>query len=104
VDKEPSVPITMGIPLFSKKESAMTETPRQPDALLDTCGLFCPEPVMLLHGKVRELAAGTVLKVLASDPSTRRDIPRFCHFLGHELLGQSEQEGTYEYWIGVQKT
>jgi len=59
---------------------------------------------MLLHGKVRELSAGAVLKVLASDPSTRRDIPKFCHFLGHELLKQSEQEGIFEYWIVIQKT
>jgi len=59
---------------------------------------------MLLHGKVRELAVGAVLKVLASDPSTQRDIPKFCHFLGHELLEQSEQEGVFEYWIGIQKT
>jgi|GEM_PF-310976 len=79
----------------------MPQTARQPDSLLDTRGLFCPEPLMLLHGKVRELAAGTVLKVLASDPSTRRDIPKFCLFLGHELLKQSEQEGIFEYWIRV---
>jgi len=76
----------------------------QPDAILDTCGLFCPEPIMLLHGKVRELPEGAVLKVLASDPSTRRDIPKFCHFLGHTLLEQQEQAGVLEYWIGIQKT
>jgi len=79
----------------------MPYPPRTPDAILDTCGLFCPEPVMLLHGKVRELATGQVLKVLASDPSTQRDIPKFCHFLGHELLAQSEQDGRFEYWIGI---
>jgi len=82
----------------------MPQTVCQPDSILDTRGLFCPEPVMLLHGKVRELSAGAVLKVLASDPSTRRDIPKFCHFLGHELLKQSEQEGVFEYWIVIQKT
>jgi len=79
----------------------MPQTTRQPDAVLDTCGLFCPEPVMLLHGKVRELGTGAVLKVLASDPSTRRDIPKFCHFLGHELLEQKERQGVFEYWIVV---
>jgi len=82
----------------------MPQTAYTPDAVLDTRGLFCPEPVMLLHGKVRELDAGAVLKVLASDPSTQRDIPKFCHFLGHKLLEQSEQEGVFKYWIGIQKT
>ena len=71
----------------------------QPHAILDACGLNCPEPVMILHRKVRELPAGGLLKVLATDPSTRRDIPKFCLFLGHELLEQSEEEGTFLYWI-----
>ena len=69
------------------------------DAILDATGLNCPEPVMLLHNKVRDLAAGGLLKVVATDPSTRRDIPKFCIFLGHELLGQQEEGGTYLYWI-----
>ena len=70
-----------------------------PDAVLDACGLFCPEPVMLLHNKVRDLPGGGLLKVMATDPSTQRDIPKFCLFLGHELLQQAEEAGTYLYWI-----
>ena len=77
----------------------MTEMLIQADAELDASGLFCPEPVMLLHSKVRELAAGDVLKVIATDPSTQRDIPKFCMFLEHQLLESSEQDGTYMYWI-----
>ncbi|MGV8844516.1 MAG: sulfurtransferase TusA [Pseudomonas sp.] len=68
-------------------------------ALLDATGLYCPEPVMLLHNKVRDLVPGGVLKVIASDPSTRRDIPKFCLFLGHELLEQQERDGAYLFWI-----
>ncbi len=71
----------------------------QVDAELDASGLFCPEPVMLLHTKVRELAAGAVLKVIATDPSTQRDIPKFCIFLEHQLLESREEGGTYVYWI-----
>ena len=70
-----------------------------PDDTLDASGLFCPEPVMMLHNKVRDLAPGGLLKVIATDPSTRRDIPKFCMFLGHELLEQSQQGGTYLYFI-----
>lgn len=69
------------------------------DATLDASGLNCPEPVMMLHNTVRDLPAGGLLKVIATDPSTRRDIPKFCVFLGHELLEQLEQDGTYLYWI-----
>lgn len=72
------------------------------DDTLDTRGLFCPEPVMLLHKKVRELADGALVQVIATDPSTERDIPRFCQFLGHELVERSaDEEGIYNYWIRV---
>lgn len=70
-----------------------------PDDTLDTTGLNCPEPVMMLHNKVRSLQAGGLLKVIATDPSTRRDIPKFCVFLGHELVEQAEEGATYLYLI-----
>lgn len=69
------------------------------DKVLDATGLFCPEPVMLLHKAVREMEAGAVLQVLATDPSTQRDIPKFCTFLEHSLLAADEQAGQYRYWI-----
>jgi len=69
------------------------------DAVLDASGLNCPEPVMMLHNKVRDLAGGELLKVIATDPSTQRDIPKFCVFLGHELVDQQEEGGNYLYWI-----
>lgn len=77
----------------------MTQMLIEADVELDARGLFCPEPVMMLHTKVRELAAGEVLKVSATDPSTQRDIPKFCTFLEHQLLDSSEEDGTYTYFI-----
>ncbi|PCF95846.1 sulfurtransferase TusA [Vreelandella nigrificans] len=69
------------------------------DASLDTTGLYCPEPIMLMHNKVREMMPGQVLKVIATDPATTRDVPKFCQFLGHELLAQHEVDGHYLYFI-----
>lgn len=39
----------------------------QPQHCLDATGLLCPEPVMLLHGKVRDMAPGEVLEVQATE-------------------------------------
>jgi tRNA 2-thiouridine synthesizing protein A len=72
---------------------------QQSDKFLDASGLLCPEPVMLLHKAVREMQAGEVIEVLATDPSTQRDIPKFCQFLGHELIAQEQRDGNYVYWI-----
>jgi tRNA 2-thiouridine synthesizing protein A len=66
------------------------------DDELDTRGLFCPEPVMLLHNRIADIQEGQVLKVMATDPSTTRDIPRFCQFLNHELLKTVEVRNTHQ--------
>ena len=66
---------------------------------LDANGQLCPEPVMMLHNKVRDMAAGEVLKVTATDPSTERDIPKFCQFLGHTLLAHEQEGEHFLYWI-----
>lgn len=70
-----------------------------PDHVLDATGLFCPEPVMLLHNRIRDIGSGELLQVIATDPSTQRDIPKFCHFLGHELIEQQEDGDRYIYVI-----
>ncbi|NYS79196.1 MULTISPECIES: sulfurtransferase TusA [Halomonadaceae] len=70
------------------------------DVVLDTSGLYCPEPIMLMHNKVRDMTSGQVLKVIATDPATTRDVPKFCQFLGHELLEQDTASASnYLYFI-----
>lgn len=54
---------------------------------------------MLLHNKIRDISSGDVLEIVATDPATTRDIPKFCTFLGHELLSQEEGPGNYRYFV-----
>ncbi len=69
------------------------------DYFLDASGLLCPEPIMMLHNAVRDVEDGQIIKMLSTDPSTQRDIVRFCEFLGHELLGSEEQDGQFLFWL-----
>jgi len=46
-----------------------------------------------------DVPAGGILRVTATDPSTVRDIPRFCQFLGHELLAQNQPAGEFHFMI-----
>lgn len=86
--------------MSTSKEQSKTLEPDNDDALLlDASGLYCPEPVMLLHNKVRDIEAGQLLRLIATDPSTTRDVPKFCHFLGHELLESTEGDGSFSYLI-----
>lgn len=66
---------------------------------LDTTGLLCPEPVMLLHKAMREAERGDVVEVIATDPSTQRDIPKFCLFLGHELVEQKQDVDKFIFYV-----
>lgn len=70
---------------------------------LDTTDLYCPEPVMMLHGAVRNCKPGEFLKVIATDPSTQRDVPKFCRFLGHNLVDTlvDEANSKFEYIIEI---
>ena len=83
----------------SKDQSDNEEQGLNVPLTLDASGLFCPEPVMLLHNKIRDIDAGKLLKLVATDPSTSRDVPKFCHFLGHELLGSTEEGDSFAYLI-----
>ena len=78
----------------------MNEVTTQPaDHDIDARGLLCPEPLMIVRNKVREINSGEVVYVVATDPSTGRDFHNFCRFMGHELLAERSSEDCFEYWI-----
>jgi len=66
---------------------------------VDAKGLKCPEPIMLLHKAIRESRHGDVIEVFATDPSTERDIDKFCEFLGHKLLKKEIDNDNFYYLV-----
>lgn len=71
----------------------------QADHTLDTLGLRCPEPIMLLRRKIRQVATGETVLVIADDPATTRDIPNFCEYMDHTLIASSTQNEPFEYLV-----
>ena len=69
------------------------------DYQVDATGLKCPEPVMLLHAAIRKASWGDVVCLTATDPSTERDVAKFCDFLGHELLEHHQDETRFLYLV-----
>ncbi|TMP34413.1 sulfurtransferase TusA [Pseudoalteromonas rubra] len=69
------------------------------DHTLDAIGLRCPEPVMMIRGKVRKMQEGETLVILADDPSTTRDIPSFCEFMDHTLVAKEVDSVPYRYLV-----
>lgn len=66
---------------------------------LDTIGLRCPEPVMMIRKSIRSINVGETLSVLADDTSTTRDVPSFCQFMEHELIDKQVEQKPYCYLI-----
>ena len=75
----------------------MTET--APDEELDARGLLCPLPVLKAARRMRAMAPGTVLRLLADDPAAVVDVPHFCAEQGHDLLQARDEEGGRAYLI-----
>lgn len=57
------------------------------DVELDCTGLLCPLPVLKAQKRLRGMAAGQVLAVVASDAMAAVDLPHFCAEAGHAFLG-----------------
>jgi tRNA 2-thiouridine synthesizing protein A len=79
--------------------SAAIEGVEQTNHQLDAQGLRCPEPVMMVRLKIREMSIGETLLVTADDHSTTRDIPSFCRFMDHQLIASDTAQSPYRYVI-----
>lgn len=65
------------------------------DKELDTKGLACPLPVLKTRRALNELNPGQILKIVATDGGTPREMQDFAALTGNELLLSSQQNGEY---------
>lgn len=82
---------------------SQTSTFESANYQLDAIGLRCPEPVMMVRLKIREMQVGETITVIADDHSTTRDIPSFCRFMEHVLLDSDIAQSPYQYLIQKNK-
>ncbi|MCB2128509.1 MAG: sulfurtransferase TusA family protein [Rhodobacteraceae bacterium] len=69
------------------------------DDEIDAKGLLCPLPVLKLRKRLRAMAPGQVLRLIATDPAAIIDVPHFCAESGHALLESAEDGGIQTYLI-----
>lgn len=68
-------------------------------ATLDCSGMNCPLPVVKTKQELERLAAGEVVKVIATDPGSQNDIPSFCRRNSFELLSFIEEGNRFFFYI-----
>ncbi len=71
------------------------------DERLDVRGKSCPEPALEARRQLDLMAAGQVLKVMASDPLAAVDLQILCDRLGHRLLESRAVGDELNVWILV---
>ena len=72
------------------------------DMELDARGLNCPLPILRARKSINSMAAGQVLRIIATDPGSVKDFEAFCKQTGNELL-DTAQDGT-EYQFNIRKS
>jgi len=69
------------------------------DKELDARGLNCPLPILRTKKSLAELTAGQVLKVIATDPGSVKDMQAFAKQTGNELLSSAEAGGEFMFFM-----
>ena len=69
------------------------------DKELDARGLSCPLPILKTKKSLNELTSRQVLKVVATDPGSIKDMQAFATQTGNPLLSTTEENKTYVFFL-----
>ncbi len=66
---------------------------------VDATGLACPLPVIELAKAVADVEVGAHVRLLATDPAAKVDVPVWARMQRHRLRAQDEDAGTVTFVI-----
>lgn len=69
------------------------------DQEVDASGLNCPLPILRAKKALTALDSGKVLKVISTDPGSRRDFEAFARQTGHELLKSEDSGKSFTFFL-----
>jgi tRNA 2-thiouridine synthesizing protein A len=76
----------------------MTDAPAA-DVTLDCKGLLCPMPIVKLSKAIKEMQAGQVVLMEATDPGSVPDVTAWSKNTGHPLVAQDRDGNVMRFWI-----
>lgn len=71
---------------------------------LDTRGLTCPMPLMMLKKAMADLTVGAIIEVVVTDPHAELDFEIWCERFGHNLTAVESHAVEGEMLFRVVKT
>jgi tRNA 2-thiouridine synthesizing protein A len=70
-----------------------------PVLTIDALGRKCPIPIIMLAERIREVAVGQLIAVLADDPAAKTDVPAWCMIKSHEFICTTELPSGWEFLV-----
>ena len=67
--------------------------------VVDAKGQSCPMPVLMTAKAAKELDAGQVLLIMATDAGARSDIPAWVSQTGNELVDSAEEGDVLKFYV-----
>ncbi len=79
----------------------MSSLPALPtvDREVDARGLNCPLPILRAKKALSDLTSGQVLKVVSTDPGSKRDFTAFAKQTGNVLVAVEESASEWAYYL-----
>ena len=69
------------------------------DKELDARGLNCPLPILRARKSLNEMAAGQVLRIVATDPGSVKDFEAFSRQTGNQLLSHEALDKEFVFYM-----
>jgi tRNA 2-thiouridine synthesizing protein A len=69
------------------------------DKEVDARNLKCPLPILRCKKGLAEIQENEVLKIVATDPGSVKDIEAFCKQTGHTLTRRDEENDEFIFFI-----
>jgi tRNA 2-thiouridine synthesizing protein A len=71
---------------YRATEPGRATAPPAPALTIDALGRKCPIPIIMLAERIREVAIGQLVEVLADDPAAKSDLPAWCMLKSQEFV------------------
>jgi tRNA 2-thiouridine synthesizing protein A len=66
---------------------------------IDALGRKCPIPIIMLAERIREVAIGETIAVLADDPAAKSDLPAWCMLKSQEFVETRELASGWAFLV-----
>lgn len=66
---------------------------------LDCRGMNCPLPILKTKKAIEALAAGEVLRMVATDPGSCNDMPAWAKRTGNTIVKTEEANGEFVFYV-----